>query len=432
MAPRRALAAAAMATLMAVGPPAAAQNDPAPTDPGTTEPSGGTATPVGTAEPIGGDVDGSDPVLGPDVTDDADAPLVDPVDESLVDQVLDATTRLAELDTAIVVTLGQIAEADQQIVELQQQGADLRDSIGETEDSIAERQDDVAATRERIADLEAQLRLRLVDAYVSGASGRSDSIIGITDVDEIDRLATRRAISESHARTDVEVGEELRTTRRRLSRQEARLEDQRDRLGRRESDVAALQTAVGEIRAQRAELLTSLSAAREEQAEVAIAAQESLGVAMDFVQDQLDALALIGVDGTSGLPPAGFALDGQPLCDAAGIIVACRIAREITFMVSAAREDDVVLTGGGWRSTAEQIALRIAHCGGDIYGASASSCSPPTARPGTSQHEFGLAIDFANCAARSTPCFQWLAQYGEAYGLYNLPSEPWHWSTTGN
>lgn len=419
--------AATLATLLVLGSPVGAQE----TDPGT-DPDGSTATPVGgTDEPVGGDVDGSQPVLGPDVSDDSDAPLVDPVDQSLVDQVLEATARLAELDTAIVVTLGQIAEADQQIVELNAQSADIRDSIETTEDGIADREDDIAETREHIADLEDLLRARVVDAYINGGSSAT-TFFGVTDIDEIDRLATRRAISESHARADAEVAAELRTTRRQLDRQRDQLEAQVERLDQRESDVAALQTEVSRVRTERADLLTSLSESRDEQAEVAIEAQDSLGVAMDFVQAQLDALERIGIDGTSGLPPAGFALDGQPLCDAAGIIVACRIARNITFMIAAAQEDGVTLTGGGWRSTAEQIALRIAHCGGDIYTAPASSCSPPTARPGSSQHEFGLAIDFANCSSRSTPCYQWLAEYGEAYGLFNLPSEPWHWSTTGN
>ena len=52
----------------------------------------------------------------------------------------------------------------------------------------------------------------------------------------------------------------------------------------------------------------------------------------------------------------------------------------------------------GFRSFAEQVELRRAHCGGSdhaIFQAPPSSCSPPTARPGTSNHEDGLAIDFS-------------------------------------
>jgi LAS superfamily LD-carboxypeptidase LdcB len=65
----------------------------------------------------------------------------------------------------------------------------------------------------------------------------------------------------------------------------------------------------------------------------------------------------------------------------------------------------------------------------------ASQCRPPTARPGTSQHEKGLAIDFTYngrlIRSRSSAGYQWLAANAAAYGFKNLPSEPWHWSTTG-
>ena len=96
------------------------------------------------------------------------------------------------------------------------------------------------------------------------------------------------------------------------------------------------------------------------------------------------------------------------------------------------------LGGGGYRSSDSQIALRRAHCGDSdyaIYEAPPSSCSPPTARPGQSMHERGLAIDFTYegrvISSRSSPGFQWLAGHAGSYGFTNLPSEPWHWSTNG-
>ena len=52
-------------------------------------------------------------------------------------------------------------------------------------------------------------------------------------------------------------------------------------------------------------------------------------------------------------------------------------------------------------------------------------------------HERGLAIDFT-CNrgvlvshARDV-CFAWLSANAASFGFYNLPSEPWHWSTNGN
>lgn len=67
----------------------------------------------------------------------------------------------------------------------------------------------------------------------------------------------------------------------------------------------------------------------------------------------------------------------------------------------------------------------------DIYDKPSGSCTPPTARPGMSMHEKGLAIDFANCSSQSTKCCKWLNANAGRYGLRNLASEPWPWSTTG-
>ncbi len=112
------------------------------------------------------------------------------------------------------------------------------------------------------------------------------------------------------------------------------------------------------------------------------------------------------------------------------------IADQFGRMVAAARGDGVDLTGGGgFRTLESQIALRRAHCGTsdyDIYQKSANDCSPPTARPGTSMHNLGLAIDFQNCSSHSTACWQWLNAHAATYGFTNLSTEPWHWSTTGH
>lgn len=109
-------------------------------------------------------------------------------------------------------------------------------------------------------------------------------------------------------------------------------------------------------------------------------------------------------------------------------------ALQVQAMLAAADADGVRLTGSSYRDPAQQIALRQAHCGTShyaIYEMPASRCRPPTARPGTSNHERGLAIDFHNCSTRSTACHRWLAANASRFGVHNLPSEPWHWSVDG-
>jgi hypothetical protein len=56
------------------------------------------------------------------------------------------------------------------------------------------------------------------------------------------------------------------------------------------------------------------------------------------------------------------------------------------------------------------------------------------AKPGFSNHQMGIAIDF-NCSgtvvASGDKCFAWLTQNAGTYGIKNYPVENWHWSVDG-
>jgi hypothetical protein len=112
------------------------------------------------------------------------------------------------------------------------------------------------------------------------------------------------------------------------------------------------------------------------------------------------------------------------------------IAEQFGRMVAAARNDGVDISGGGgYRSLQEQINLRRSNCGTSdyaIYEMPSGNCSPPTARPGFSQHERGLAIDFRNCSSHGTACWQWLNANAAPFGFLPFSREPWHWSTSGS
>lgn len=126
------------------------------------------------------------------------------------------------------------------------------------------------------------------------------------------------------------------------------------------------------------------------------------------------------------------------LAEVRGIRVNVSLAEGLEALLVAADEDGVVLSGWGHRPVDRQISLRITHCGDSgyaIFDMSAGACSPPTARPGHSEHELGLAIDFTENGAvlnAQSPGFVWLVEHGASHGFINLPSEPWHWSTTGH
>jgi hypothetical protein len=130
--------------------------------------------------------------------------------------------------------------------------------------------------------------------------------------------------------------------------------------------------------------------------------------------------------------------DDVSLTTVEGITVNVEIASGVRQLVQAARRSGYELTGTGYRSTQRQIELRRQNCGTSnyaIYEMPSSQCSPPTARPGNSMHELGLAIDFtcdgALIRSPTSACYQWLADHAPTYGLHPLASEPWHWSSSG-
>ncbi len=122
-----------------------------------------------------------------------------------------------------------------------------------------------------------------------------------------------------------------------------------------------------------------------------------------------------------------------------GITVNASLGGQLAAMLRAAAAAGLQLGGGGYRSAAGQIAVRRNNCGPshyNIYQEPSSQCRPPAARPGTSMHERGLAIDFT-CngvliSSHSSPCWRWLAANASRYGLFGNSREAWHWSTNGN
>lgn len=125
------------------------------------------------------------------------------------------------------------------------------------------------------------------------------------------------------------------------------------------------------------------------------------------------------------------------ICNVGGIDVNVAIENNVRTMLADARAAGINLGGGGFRSYQEQISVRKNNCGTsdyDIYQKPASQCRPATAIPGNSMHEWGLALDImvgGSTIKSGSAAFNWLQANASKYGLKNLPSEAWHWSTTG-
>ena len=125
-----------------------------------------------------------------------------------------------------------------------------------------------------------------------------------------------------------------------------------------------------------------------------------------------------------------------------GITVAASLAPSLERLLEDAYADGILLTGYGYRSPETTARLRLVNGCPDVYESPASACRVPTARPGESMHERGLAVDFNHegatlcyprraAACVGNPAFDWLTANAARYGLQVLDSEAWHWSTNG-
>ena len=121
------------------------------------------------------------------------------------------------------------------------------------------------------------------------------------------------------------------------------------------------------------------------------------------------------------------------------VVYGTTVHRNVAFayrrMVDDAKKAGFVISAGGFRTKQRQIELRTINGCPDVWTAPSSACRVPTAIPGRSLHEIGLAVDVTSGGKSLTsksPAFKWLQVHAVEYGFVNLPSEPWHWSITGN
>jgi len=132
---------------------------------------------------------------------------------------------------------------------------------------------------------------------------------------------------------------------------------------------------------------------------------------------------------TEGYTNVAVQAPGQP-----NKINVCKaISVKLGEMLASAKGQGIILSGSGSRTYDEQVQRRRANKCPDIYNSPSTACTPQTAKPGTSMHEAGKAVDF-NCNGKqmqNSSCFAWLKSNAVTYGFKNLASEPWHWSTNG-
>jgi peptidoglycan hydrolase CwlO-like protein len=318
--------------------------------------------------------------------------------------------------------------------------------------AVEAKEAEIVVLRQRVAD-------RAVAAYVNPPT---EALLDTFEADSARQSVQKRTFYDLRAGGDADLLDELQAA-------EAELEE-RSEAAQEASTVAAERAAEAEAE------LDGVRVAYTEQAEFAAAVQQRLDAKLSEAaaladqdaslseQIQRDEAALVaslrrlsdaateverprggGAPGSGGTrptaPSAPVPVRGGsvPLTDVRGIVVNSAIAGQLESMLAAAAADGFVFGGTGYRDSQRQIELRMQHCGTSsfaIYEMSPDACRPPTARPGASKHEQGLAVDLSwngsVINSRSSPAFAWLAANAGRYGFANLPSEPWHWSTDGS
>lgn len=292
-----------------------------------------------------------------------------------------------------------------------------------------------ARTAAELTRLRGSMRRLAVDAYVRGPSVGALAMVNAGSLSE---LTTRRQLLEIAVGKRTDLGDKLRATSEDLAllRGQAEEAEVRATTRRQEADsrLRQLQQAVDAKQRVADSVEARLERALAESASLATLDRQ---LADEIARRQAALARRIGPGGSRAIGGA-VRIGAVSVTNVRGVVVNVQIAERVDGLLAAAEADGYILGGGGYRDSGDQVAVRRANCGGGdyaVYQKPASQCRPPTARPGQSMHEQGLAIDFTwqgRVINRSSPAFRWLKANAGRFGLRNLPAEPWHWSTTGN
>jgi hypothetical protein len=296
----------------------------------------------------------------------------------------------------------------------------------------------LSKARDEAARTEREVRDMAIGAYMSPPG---DSMASVLTADSFEAASQRKSVIDLQARRRASILDGRKSALKVLEKDERAAHDAKDAA---DSTAHDEQAAVDQLTlAQKQE--QQFSDALEQRLDNSLSEADGLLTLDPNVAAQLlaQANALGAAALAAGLPPGvggpNSPLAPVPIVNVGGFNVNVAIAPQMQALLTAFAATGHHLGGGAYRSAQQQIALRIAHCGSDpysIYQKPSSQCSPPTAPPGRSMHEVGLAIDFqcdgALISSHDNFCFQWLSLNGATFGLQNLPSEPWHWSTNGN
>lgn len=386
-------------------------------------------------------------------------------------------TALATADAAIGPTPDQIEEADDRVDRLEEEISDAERGLSGIRSELAdldaqlERASEVTAAADRRAT-EAQRAAEVAEADADRtrtelATARTELAANRRTLDDVVRdaymhggrttspaLAAAEQLSSGGDPSDVadvlhyvevvvgDRGQAVEETERLIQRTNQLLRETRAAEQLAAEEATAATEALEEAATRNAEVLALVdradSAARDQE-RMLTELRDERGSAAARLQNLQDARRAAAEAADAAVTITDL---GNGLVRVGGITVAAELGAPLEDLLEAARADGIVLGGYGYRSPESTARLRRANGCPDVYDSPASSCRVPTARPGESMHEQGLAIDFTyqgqtlcypRRASRCTgnAAFDWLTANAGRYGLRVLDSEAWHWSTNG-
>ncbi|CAN5758553.1 hypothetical protein BH24ACT2_BH24ACT2_00680 [soil metagenome] len=377
---------------------------------------------------------------------------------------LEATSK--EVDTAL-------ADLEANVSGQQTLLADARRAADQAAASLADAEREEQRAQDDITELESMVRTIAVEEYMRPTT--VDPMVVLSS-DTVSEASRRSALLDFRSQRDADVLDRLRAAREDVEQRRLEAERAAARAEEQRAEVAGRVEQFEQARDQQADFAASVEQRLDATlAEAAALADLDADLAGQIAADEERLAARLraaqaararptpdaasspaggstgssstgggssgggaGARSTPAPPPASIAGSG-PIVSVSGVRVSSQIADQLRALLDDAAADGHAFSGGGYRDPSAQVALRRSNCGSSdyaVYSMPASQCSPPTARPGASMHEQGLAVDFTYngslITSRSDPGFIWLDANAASFGFYNLPAEPWHWSTNGN
>lgn len=411
--------------------------------------------------------------------------------EDAADELASIRTSIADLEPQVHAAQQRLEDADAAYAEARDAADAAGERAGQAADDLLAAEQELAVQVEMLADLArdtykygrgvasstlATFELVLVADDADGLSDglhylerglgartavieESEALRGsigqLADIAEQQELTSWRAARAAEAYSNEAAAAHAHVDRL-MAETSIRLEQQAQLVATMEQEQAEIAASIAALQEQleaeleeerRRQLERELELEQAREAERVREAERALEAERDRVQElerqraQAQPRSTAQRPATPALVP-GSSAPADGLVSVRGITVAASLAPQLEALLDAARADGIELGGWGWRSSEVQASLRRTNGCPDVYDSPASSCRVPTARPGTSEHEKGLAVDFTwqgrticyplrASACNGNAAFDWLQANAANHGFYVLPSEAWHWSTTG-